>query len=48
MHRGSFLSITEVPFRPDADLLERAGLRVVPDAATEDERYPLVLVLPPR
>ena len=40
--------VCEQSFRPDADLLERAGLRVVPDAATEDERYPLVLVLPPR
>ena len=40
--------VCEQSFRPDADLLERAGLRVVADAATDGVRYPLVLVLPPR
>lgn len=38
----------EQGFRPDAELLEHAGLRVVADAAADDARYPLVLVLPPR
>lgn len=40
--------VCEQSFRPDAELLERAGLRVVADAADDDARYPLVLVLPPR
>jgi len=41
--------ICQQTFQPDAAALERANLRVVPhdlDAATE--RYPLVLLLPPR
>lgn len=40
--------VCEQSFRPDAELLERAGLRVVADAADDGVRYPLVLVLPPR
>lgn len=40
--------VCEQSFRPDAELLERAGLRVVADAAEDGVRYPLVLVLPPR
>jgi 16S rRNA (guanine1207-N2)-methyltransferase len=40
--------VCEQSFRPDAELLERAGLQVVADAAEGDTRYPLVLVLPPR
>ena len=40
--------VCEQSFRPDAELLERAGLRVVADAAAEETRYALVLVLPPR
>jgi len=40
--------VCEQSFRPDAELLERAGLRVVTDAAAEPTRYALVLVLPPR
>ncbi len=40
--------VCEQSFRPDAELLERAGLRVVADAADDGARYPLVLVLPPR
>ena len=40
--------VCEQSFRPDAELLERAGLRVVTDAAAEETRYALVLVLPPR
>ena len=40
--------VCEQSFRPDAELLERAGLRVVADAALDGTRYPLVLVLPPR
>lgn len=40
--------VCEQSFRPDAEWLERAGLRVVADAAADGARYPLVLVLPPR
>ena len=40
--------VCEQSFRPDAELLERAGLRVVADVANDATRYPLVLVLPPR
>jgi len=40
--------VCEQSFRPDAELLERAGLRVVADAAEDGVRYPLVLMLPPR
>ena len=40
--------VCEQSLRPDAELLERAGLRVVADAAAEETRYALVLVLPPR
>ena len=40
--------VCEQSFRPDAELLERAGLRVVADAEAEETRYALVLVLPPR
>ncbi len=40
--------VCEQSFRPDAELLERAGLKVVADAAAGGARYPLMLLLPPR
>lgn len=41
--------VCEQSFRPDADALSRAGLEVVEEvSASLSERFPLVLVLPPR
>ena len=41
--------VCEQSFRPDADVLARAGLEVVEEiSASSPQRFPLVLVLPPR
>ena len=40
--------VCEQSFRPDAELLEHAGLNVVADAVADAARHALVLVLPPR
>ena len=41
--------VCEQSYKPDADALERSGLPVIGDESASDEaRYPLVLVLPPR
>ncbi len=38
--------VCDQPFKPDADALQRSGLRV--NDVASDERYPLVMILPPR
>ena len=38
----------EQTFKPDADTLERAGFRVATDITSSAQRYPMMLVLPPR
>lgn len=40
--------VCEQNYKPFADELVRGGLQVVADASVTDQRYPLVLLLPPR